>query len=143
MDFGCKVNGYCSDMTRTVALGRVTGEMRRVYETVLAAQRAGERAARAGVAGRDMDRAARELIENAGYGAYFGHGLGHSVGLLIHERPNASPRETRPLPAGAVVTCEPGIYLPGSFGVRIEDMLHITETGAENLTRAPKELILL
>ncbi|NCB73484.1 MAG: aminopeptidase P family protein [Clostridia bacterium] len=143
MDFGCKINGYCSDMTRTVALGSVTGEMRRVYETVLEAQLAGERAAHAGVIGRDMDKAARDIIENAGYGEYFGHGLGHSVGLYIHESPNASPREGRPLPAGTVVTNEPGIYLPGKFGVRIEDMLHITKDGAENLTKAPKNLIIL
>lgn len=143
MDFGCKINGYCSDMTRTVALGSVSDEMRKVYETVLEAQLAGERAARAGVIGRDMDKAARDVIENAGYGEYFGHGLGHSVGLYIHEGPNASPRESRPLPAGTVVTNEPGIYLPGKFGVRIEDMLHITKDGVENLTKAPKNLIIL
>ncbi|MEA4894840.1 MAG: aminopeptidase P family protein [Oscillospiraceae bacterium] len=143
MDFGCKVNGYCSDMTRTVALGSVTDEMRRVYETVLEAQNAGEGAAGAGVIGREMDKAARDVIEKAGYGEYFGHGLGHSVGLYIHEGPNASPRESRPLPAGTVVTCEPGIYLPGKFGVRIEDMLFITENGPENLTKAPKNLIIL
>ena len=143
MDFGCKINGYCSDMTRTVALGSVSDEMRKVYETVLEAQLAGERAARAGVIGRDMDKAARDVIENAGYGEYFGHGLGHSVGLYIHESPNASPRESRPLSAGTVVTNEPGIYLPGKFGVRIEDMLYITKDVAENLTKAPKNLIIL
>ncbi len=143
MDFGCKVNGYCSDMTRTVALGSVTDEMRRVYDTVLEAQNAAEKAARAGVIGREMDKAARDVIEKAGYGEYFGHGLGHSVGLYIHEGPNASPKENRPLPAGAVVTNEPGIYMPGKFGVRIEDMLHIREDGAENLTKAPKNLIIL
>lgn len=143
MDFGCKVNSYCSDMTRTVALGSVTDEMRRVYDTVLEAQNAGEKAARAGVIGRDMDKAARDVIEKAGYGEYFGHGLGHSVGLYIHEGPNASPKENRPLPAGAVVTNEPGIYMPGKFGVRIEDMLYIREDGAENLTKAPKNLIIL
>jgi len=143
MDFGCKVNGYCSDMTRTVALGSVTDEMRRVYDTVLAAQAAGEKAACAGVIGRDMDNAARDVIKKAGYGEYFGHGLGHSVGLYIHEGPNASPKESRSLPAGAVVTCEPGIYMPGKFGVRIEDMLLITEQGAQNLTNAPKNLIIL
>lgn len=143
MDFGCKYNGYCSDMTRTVALGNVTDEMRRVYETVLMAQLAGEKAAIAGVIGRDMDKAARDVIENAGYGKYFGHGLGHSVGLYIHEGPNANPKGDRPLPEGAVVTNEPGIYLPGKFGVRIEDMLYITKDGAENLTKAPKNLIIL
>ena len=143
MDFGCKINGYCSDMTRTVALTSATDEMRRVYDTVLQAQLAGEKAAHAGVIGRDMDKAARDVIESAGYGEYFGHGLGHSVGLLIHESPNANPRGDRPLPEGTVVTNEPGIYLPGKFGVRIEDMLHITKDGAENLTKAPKNLIIL
>jgi Xaa-Pro aminopeptidase len=130
-------------MTRTVALGSVTDEMRKVYNTVLEAQLAGISAARAGIIGRDMDKAARELIEKAGYGEYFGHPLGHSVGLLIHEAPNASPKEERPLPEGAVVTCEPGIYIPGKFGVRIEDMLYIMKDGAENLTKAPNNLIIL
>lgn len=143
MDFGCKIGGYCSDMTRTVAVGSVTDEMRWVYELVLSAQLAGISAARAGIIGRDMDAAARKIIDDAGYGEYFGHGLGHSVGLFIHEGPNANMREERPLPIGAVVTCEPGIYLPGRFGVRIEDMLYITESGCENLTLAPKELIIL
>ena len=143
MDFGCKVNGYCSDMTRTVALGSVADDMRRVYETVLEAQMAGEKAAHAGIIGKDMDRAARDVIDKAGYGEYFGHGLGHSVGLYIHEGPNASPKENRPLPAGTVVTNEPGIYMPGKFGVRIEDMLYIKEDGVENLTKAPKNLIIL
>ena len=143
MDFGCKVNGYCSDMTRTVALGSATDEMRRVYETVLEAQMAGEKAAHAGIIGKDMDSAARDVIEKAGYGEYFGHGLGHSVGLYIHEGPNASPKENRPLPAGTIVTNEPGIYMPGKFGVRIEDMLYIKEDGVENLTKAPKNLIIL
>lgn len=143
MDFGCRINGYCSDMTRTIALGSASDEMRRVYETVLAAQLAGEKAAHAGVIGRDMDKAARDIIENAGFGEYFGHGLGHSVGLYIHEGPNANPRGDRPLPAGTVVTNEPGIYLPEKFGVRIEDMLYITNDGVENLTKAPKNLIIL
>ena len=143
MDFGCKINGYCSDMTRTVALASASDEMRRVYDTVLQAQLAGEKAAHAGVIGRDMDKAARNVIESAGYGEYFGHGLGHSVGLYIHESPNANPRGDRPLPEGTVVTNEPGIYLPGKFGVRIEDMLYITKDGVENLTKAPKNLIIL
>jgi len=143
MDFGCKINGYCSDMTRTVALGEPTEEMRKVYNTVLEAQLAGIAAAKAGVIGKDMDAAARDVIEKAGYGENFGHGLGHSVGLLIHEGPNASTREERPLTSGVVVTCEPGIYLPGRFGVRIEDMVLITEGGCTNLTNAPKDLIVL
>lgn len=143
MDFGCKINGYCSDMTRTVAIGSVTEEMRRVYGIVLEAQLAGIAAAKAGVIGRDMDKAARDIIEKAGYGEYFGHGLGHSVGLFIHEGPNANPRENRELPEGAVVTSEPGIYLPGKYGVRIEDMIYITAQGCEVLTKAPKDLIIL
>lgn len=143
MDFGCKINGYCSDMTRTVAIDNVTEEMRSVYNTVLEAQAAGTIAAHPGVIGGAMDAAARTIIEKAGYGECFGHSLGHSVGLYIHEGPTASPREERPLPAGTVVTCEPGIYLPGKFGVRIEDMLLITENGVNNLTNAPKDLLIL
>lgn len=143
MDFGCKINGYCSDMTRTVALGKVTDEMRRVYNTVLEAQLAGIAAFKAGIIGKEVDMAGRKVIENAGYGENFGHGFGHSVGLYIHESPNASPREERPLPAGAVVTAEPGIYLPGKFGVRIEDMVLVEESGCKVLTKAPKNLIIL
>lgn len=143
MDFGCKYNGYCSDMTRTVAVGTAGDEMRRVYNLVLEAQLEGINAAKAGILGRDMDLAGRKVIEDAGYGEFFGHGFGHSVGLFIHEGPSANLRETRPLPAGAVVTAEPGIYLPGRFGVRIEDMVYITENGCENLTKAPKDLIIL
>lgn len=143
MDFGCKINGYCSDMTRTVAVGSASGEMRLVYDTVLKAQLAGIAAARAGIPGKDMDAAGRKVIEEAGFGDFFGHGFGHSVGLFIHEGPNASSMEERLLPAGAVVTAEPGIYLPGRFGVRIEDMVYITENGCENLTKAPKSLIIL
>lgn len=143
MDFGCKIGGYCSDMTRTVALGSASDKMREIYGIVLEAQTAGIAAAHAGIKGCEMDSAAREIIEKAGYGEYFGHSLGHSVGLNIHESPNASPSEERALPEGTVVTCEPGIYIPGKFGVRIEDMLYITKNGAENLTKAPKNLIIL
>ncbi len=143
MDFGCKINGYCSDMTRTVAVGSASDEMRRVYDLVLKAQLAGINAARAGILGKDMDLEGRRVIEDAGYGEFFGHGFGHSVGLFIHEGPSANLRETRPLLAGAVVTAEPGVYLPGRFGVRIEDMVYITENGCENLTKASKELIIL
>lgn len=143
MDFGCRINGYCSDMTRTVALGSASEEMRKVYDVVYRAQVAACDAAIAGIVGKELDMVARSIIENAGYGQYFGHSLGHSVGLFIHEAPNASPKEERRLPAGAVITSEPGIYLPGKFGVRIEDMLYLTETGAENLTKAPKNLIIV
>ena len=143
MDFGCKVDGYCSDMTRTVALGQPTEEMEQVYAIVLAAQKAGINAARAGVPGREVDAAARQVIAEAGYGEYFCHGFGHSLGLDIHEAPNANASEDRALPVGTVVSAEPGIYLPGRFGVRIEDVLILREGGCEDITRSPKDLIVL
>lgn len=143
MDFGCIYHGYCSDMTRTVAVGSVTDEMRRVYETVLTAQKAGIAAAAAGVTGRAVDGAARKVIENAGYGDYFGHSFGHGVGVEIHEFPNASPRNEKPLPAGAVISAEPGIYLPGKLGVRIEDVIILKDGGCTDITLAPKNLIIL
>ena len=143
MDFGCVYRGYCSDMTRTVAVGSVTEEMRQVYDTVLRAQRAGIDAARAGATGRAVDGAARDVIRQAGYGPYFGHSFGHGVGVEIHEGPNATPSNDKPLPAGAVISAEPGIYLPGKLGVRIEDVLYLTEDGCQNLTLAPKDLIIL
>lgn len=143
MDFGCIAGGYCSDMTRTVAIGAVSDEMGRVYETVLAAQRAGIAAARAGTTGKDVDGAARKVIADAGYGACFGHSFGHGVGVEIHEAPNASPVNEEPLPAGAVISAEPGIYLQGCFGVRIEDVIVLREDGCRDLTLAPKELIIL
>jgi len=143
MDFGALVDGYCSDTTRTVCIGKPTDEMRRVYDTVLEAQLAGIAAARAGAFGSVIDGAARKVIADAGYGAYFGHSFGHGLGIQVHEVPNASPRWDRPIPMGAVISAEPGIYLPGKFGVRIEDVLYITENGSENLTALPKELIIL
>ena len=143
MDFGCVYDGYCSDMTRTVAVGQPTQEMERVYETVLAAQKAGIAAARAGMPGRELDAAARKVIEEAGYGDYFTHSFGHSLGLEIHESPNASPGETRPLPVGTVISAEPGIYLPGRFGVRIEDVLVLEEGGCRDIAQSPKNLIVL
>ena len=143
MDFGCLINGYCSDMTRTIAVGHATDEMQKVYNTVLEAQLAGIAAAKAGVTGAAVHGAAAAVIEAAGYGPYFGHGFGHCVGLDIHEDPRASLANTQPLPSGIVVTAEPGIYLPGRFGVRIEDMLYLTEDGNVNLTKAPKELIII
>ena len=143
MDFGCVKNGYCSDMTRTVAVGYATDEMKSVYETVLRAQRAGIAAAKPTATGARVHGAGAQVIERAGFGKYFGHSFGHGVGLEIHEAPNASPRNEKPLGEGAVITAEPGIYLPGRFGVRIEDMLHIRGGGRRNLTRAPKELLIL
>ena len=143
MDFGCIYQGYCSDMTRTVAVGYATEEMQAVYQTVLAAQLAGIQAAKAGVTGRDVDGAARAVIDAAGYGAYFGHSFGHGVGVEIHEAPNASPMNDKPLPARAVISAEPGIYLPGKLGVRIEDVVILTEDGCCNITRAAKDLLIL
>ena len=143
MDFGCKYGGYCSDMTRTVALGEPTEEMKKVYQIVLEAQLAGIAAARAGIPGKVPDAAARAVIDQAGYGAYFGHSFGHSLGLEIHENPNFSPLGESIMPVGAVVSAEPGIYLPGRFGVRIEDVLVLEETGCTDLTKAPKDLIIL
>jgi len=141
IDFGCKLEGYCSDMTRTFCIGRADEEMRRVYDTVLTAQRAGLAAARAGVKGLKVDHAARSVIEQAGYGEYFGHSTGHGIGLEVHEAPSFSPRYEGIIPAGAVLSVEPGIYLPGRFGVRIEDLVVITEDGCENLNRFPKDLM--
>ena len=143
MDFGSIKHGYCSDMTRTVAVGSASEEMRNVYDTVLRAQLAGIAAAKAGVPGKEIDAAARKVISDAGYGKYFGHGFGHSLGLDIHELPNANPSGEAPMPAGAVCSAEPGIYIPGRFGVRIEDVMVIREGGAEIITKAPKELVVL
>ena len=143
MDFGCLVNGYCSDMTRTLAVGHVTDEMQTVYDAVLRAQSAGIACARAGVTGAEIHNAAQKIIADAGFGAHFGHAFGHSLGLEIHENPGAHPKNVKLMPAGIVISAEPGIYLPGKFGVRIEDMLRLTEAGNEDLTLAPKELEIL
>lgn len=144
MDFGARINGYCSDMTRTVAVGYATDEMQRVYNTVLSAQKAVESIAAAGLSCSDADKAARDVIANAGYGEYFIHSTGHGIGLEVHEIPNLSPRSTGvKLRRGQLVSNEPGIYLPKKFGVRIEDMLYITKSGCKNLTKADKSLIIL
>lgn len=143
MDFGAVWNGYHSDMTRTVCVGKPTEEMEKVYNIVLEAQLAALKAAKAGITGTDLDKIARDIIDEAGYGEFFGHSLGHGVGMEIHESPNAAPGYKAPLNAGAVVTVEPGIYLAGKFGVRIEDFVILTENGCENLTKCAKKLISL
>ena len=143
LDFGALKDGYCSDMTRTVAIGHVTEEMRTVYNTVLKAQLESIAAAKAGIIGAELHGIADKIISDAGYGEYFGHGLGHSVGIEVHDGPGASPSNPNPIPAGAVVTIEPGIYIPGKFGVRIEDFLLFEEGGNRNLTETPKELLIL
>ena len=143
MDFGVVYKDYCSDMTRTVALGYATDEMKKVYDTVLKAQLAGIAVTKAGVTGQAIDGAARKLISDAGYGEYFGHGYGHCLGLQVHESPNCNPSNDKPMPAGCVSSAEPGIYLPGKFGVRIEDCVVIKEDGVEDLAHSPKELIII
>ncbi|MCO5388000.1 Xaa-Pro peptidase family protein [Desulfosporosinus sp.] len=142
MDFGAIYQGYCSDITRTVFIGDPEDKHRQVYDTVLAAQRAGIQAVAPGRTGKEVDAVARAIIEKAGYGDYFGHGLGHSVGLAIHEGPNLNKREERLLEPGMVITVEPGIYIPNWGGVRIEDIVLVTENGCEVLTKAPKEFII-
>lgn len=143
MDFGCVVGGYCSDMTRTIAVGEPTEEMCFVYATVLKAQLAGIAAAHGGVTGAQIHNIAAQVIADAGYGAYFGHGFGHSLGIEIHENPRFSPLWDKVIPAGACLSAEPGIYLPGKFGVRIEDVIMLTEEGCVDITHSPKELIIL
>jgi Xaa-Pro aminopeptidase len=141
VDAGAKVGGYCSDCTRTFAVGEVSDSLRAVYEIVRQAQQAGLDAVRAGASGRDVDAAARAVIADAGYGENFGHGLGHGLGLLVHEAPVLRPESDDVLEPGNVVTVEPGIYLSGVGGVRIEDLVVVTEGGCDVLTSFPKELI--
>ncbi len=142
MDFGCIYDGYCSDMTRTVCIGKADKEMKRLYETVLRAQAEALSVIKAGETGAFVDGVARGYIERAGYKNAFGHGLGHGVGLYIHEVPSLSFRATeKRLEAGNIVTVEPGIYLMGKYGCRIEDMGLVTNDGFENFTHSPKELI--
>lgn len=143
MDYGCRVEGYCSDMTRTVALGSATDDMRKVYGVVLDAQLAGIAKAAAGVSGRDIHNAGHQVIKDAGYGEYFTHSFSHGIGLEIHESPRMSLQSEEGIPAGAVISAEPGIYIPGRFGIRIEDMLFIREGGCDNLTKTPKDLLIL
>ena len=143
MDFGVTYQGYCSDMTRTVALGYATEEMRKVYDTVLKAQMAGIAATHAGIKGKEVDAAARQIIEGAGYGPYFGHSYGHSIGMECHEMPPCSPSGETVMEENMVCSAEPGIYLPGKFGVRIEDVVIFKADGCENLTHSPKNLIII
>ena len=143
MDFGVVLNGYCSDMTRTVAVGYATEEMKRVYDTVLQAQLAGIAATKAGIKGREVDAVARQVIVDAGYGEYFGHGYGHGIGLQVHESPNCNPGGDAVMEENMVSSAEPGIYLPGKFGVRIEDVVVFKADGCENITKSPKNLIII
>ena len=140
MDFGAKYAGYCSDMTRTVVLGRATDEMKDVYYTVLKAQMEAMKFIKPNVTGVEADKVARDVITEAGYGEYFTHSLGHSVGIEIHELPSLSTRSKDTLVEGNIVTVEPGIYIPGKFGVRIENMVLVTDDGCECLTNSCREL---
>lgn len=141
VDWGAELDGYCSDCTRTLATGELGEEGRAVYDLVHRAQLAGLETVRAQVSGRDADGAARAVIEAAGHGEHFGHGLGHGVGMEVHEAPRLSQRSDSVLEAGNVVSVEPGVYLPGQFGVRIEDLVVVTEAGCDILTGVPKDLI--
>jgi len=140
IDWGAQLDGYCSDCTRTFAVGKPGERAREAYELVLRAQLAGLDAVRPGVSGRDADAAAREVIDAAGYGERFGHGLGHGVGLEIHEAPRLSRPSDATLAPGHVVTVEPGVYLPGELGVRIEDLVLVTDDGCERLNTLEKDL---
>lgn len=140
IDMGVIYRGYCSDMTRVLFSKKPTTEQARVYELVKTAQEAGIQGLRAGMTGKRADSLARSVIEKTGYGKYFGHSLGHGVGLDIHELPNLSQKYPGKIPAGSVVTVEPGIYLPGKFGVRLEDMMVVSRAGVRNLTKSPKSI---
>ena len=141
VDAGCTIDGYNSDCTRTFATGDLPGEFSNAYEVCARAQLAGLEAMRAGVSGSDADAAARRVIDDAGLGEKFGHGLGHGVGLLVHEAPTARPESTDVLEPGNVISCEPGIYLEGKAGVRIEDLVAITDGEPEILNHFTKELV--
>ena len=142
-DFGAKYMGYCADMTRTVAVGEPSNELRHIYDTVLLAQTTSQDALAPGKDCSAIDRQARDIIDRAGYGKYFGHGLGHSLGIDVHENPRLSPTSTAQLLPGIVITVEPGIYIPGLGGVRIENSCVITQTGAKSLVSSSRELIVL
>lgn len=141
MDFGCRYNGYCSDMTRTIVIGKADEKQKELYNLVLRANLEAEAALHAGLRGCEVDKVARDIIDSSIYKGCFGHGLGHSVGLFIHENPRLSPGDSTVLQPGMIETVEPGIYVPGFGGVRIEDMVIVTENGFENLAHSPKELI--
>jgi Xaa-Pro aminopeptidase len=141
LDFGARVGGYCADMTRTVVIGSASERHREIYDAVLTANAAGAAAVRADSLGSEIDAAARAVIVERGFGEYFGHGLGHGVGREVHELPGLGPRSTLPVPLGSVVTIEPGIYVPGFGGVRIEDLATVEAGGARILTRSTKSLL--
>jgi Xaa-Pro aminopeptidase len=140
IDWGARANGYISDLTRVFVTSKIPAKLQRIYEVVLAANKAGIAAIRPGAIMEEVDAAARQVIEKAGFGKQFGHSLGHGIGMQVHEQPRLAKAQSRPLKAGMVVTIEPGIYIPGFGGVRIEDDVLVTKTGHEVLTSIPKEL---
>ena len=143
MDFGAVVRGYCGDMTRTIGIGSLSEEHKRAYNVVLDAQEAGLAACRTGVSCREVDRVCRDIITDAGYGEYFVHGTGHGVGKEVHEAPTLNAKSDEVLKAHMPVTVEPGIYIPGRFGIRVEDLAIITDFGIINATKSTKELIII
>jgi len=143
LDFGCVVDGYRSDMTRTVALGKVSSEIRNIHHIVCAAQRKAVESIQIGLNAKTLDEIARTYIDENGYGNFFGHALGHGLGMEVHGLPRISPRSSDRLRQGNVITIEPGIYVEGLGGVRIEDVVAISEVGTEILTRSTKELLTL
>lgn len=143
MDFGAVIDGYCADMTRTVAIGEITDKQKSVYDTVLNAQLSAMKEIKAGAVCKDIDKIARDIIENAGYKGCFGHALGHSLGIEVHESPAFNTRDNTVLKSGMVLSVEPGIYIENEFGVRIEDVIAVTDSGCEIFTKSAKELIIL
>lgn len=143
VDFGCVINGFCSDMTRTFFYNSVTPEIQERYEITLKAQRAGVAAVKPGLTAAEIDNVVRTIIDDTGYGDKFGHGTGHGVGLRIHEQPALNSRDETVLKPGMVITVEPGIYVPGESGVRIEDLLVVTENGCRSLSESPRNLTIL
>ena len=142
-DFGCVFEGYCSDMTRTIGIGYLNDSQKDLYHLVQHAQQSALDAVKAGVIGEDMQALVQNIFDEAGFGSYFGHGLGHSVGIDIHEKPCFSRNVKQAIPAGTAITVEPGLYVPGIGGVRIEDLIVVTEEGHENFGTAPKSLIIV
>jgi len=141
LDFGCIYNGYCSDMTRTLVLGKANNKQKEIYNVVLEAQKTSLAAIKPGITGEELDTIARNIISEKGYGQYFGHGLGHGVGLEVHELPHVNVRGKVPMEPGMMITIEPGIYIPDFGGVRIEDLVLVTEDGYKVLSNSTKDLI--
>jgi len=143
LDFGCICDGFCSDLTRTISVGEPSKEMKKIYDTVLKSQIMAIKAAKEGVSTKEVDKVARDFINESGYEGKFGHGLGHGLGIEVHEMPSVSQKMDMLLPANVVVTIEPGIYVEGLGGVRIEDDIIIKQGGSEIINKAPKELIVI